>query len=138
MSHTTVEGLVFKSIDYFNQQLEEEGRVIRFKSDKQHFNMRIAKKKNGKPNTDYPSKNRFVNEKLPLEVDLSQQIADIDFSNFCLVYTFDGVVNLLNQTISSSSHKSKGMNNSGSPPVISSPTTSSSGAFIKEGKSFAI
>jgi hypothetical protein len=56
MSHTTVEALVFKSIDYFNQQLEEEGRVIRFKGDKQHFNMRIAKKKNGKPNTDYPSK----------------------------------------------------------------------------------
>lgn len=56
MSHTTAEVLVIKSIDYFNQQLEEEGRVIRFKGDKQYFHMRIAKKKNGKPNTDYPSK----------------------------------------------------------------------------------
>jgi len=60
MSHTTVEALVFKSIDYFNQQLVEEGRVIRFKGDKQHFNMRIAKKKNGKPNTDYPSKHHSM------------------------------------------------------------------------------
>jgi hypothetical protein len=60
MSHTTVEALVFKAIDYFNQQLEEEGRAIRFKGDKQHFNMRIAKKKNGKPNTDYPSKKNAI------------------------------------------------------------------------------
>jgi len=51
-----MEALVFKSIDFFNQQLEEQGRAIRFKGDKQHFNIRIAKKKNGKPNTDYPSK----------------------------------------------------------------------------------
>ena len=51
-----MEAFLFKSIEYYNQQLEELGSPLRFKVDKQHFNMRIAKKKNGKPNTDYPSK----------------------------------------------------------------------------------
>ena len=59
-----------------------------------------------------------------LEVDLTQQIADIDFSNFCLMYTVDGVVNLLNQTMGSSNHKSKS-NHSGSPPGNNSPSSSS-------------
>jgi hypothetical protein len=126
-----MEALVFKSIDYFNQQLEEQGRAIRFKGDKQHFNIRIAKKKNGKPNTDYPSKfllrYQFI---CCIEVDLTQQIADIDFSNFCLMYTVDGVVNLINQTLGgASSHKSKGLN-AGSPTGLPSPGN----AFIKDGK----
>ncbi len=60
MSHTSVEAIVFKSIEYFNNQLEEEGRPLRFVLDKQHFHMRIAKKKNGKPNTDYPSNKPYI------------------------------------------------------------------------------
>ena len=56
MGHSTVEAILFKSIDFFNSQMQEENKLMRFVQDKQHFHMRIAKKKNGKPNTDYPSK----------------------------------------------------------------------------------
>jgi hypothetical protein len=51
------------------------------------------------------------------------------------MYTVDGVVNLLNQTMGAvSSLKSKGMN-SGSPTGLLSPTPGN--AFIKEGKNFS-
>jgi hypothetical protein len=55
MGHSTVEAVLFKSIDFFNTQLQKESKCLRFVQDKQHFQMRIAKKKNGKPNSDYPS-----------------------------------------------------------------------------------
>jgi hypothetical protein len=61
---------------------------------------------------------------------LTQQIADIDFSNFCLMYTVDGVVNLLNQTMGSSNHKSKGAVSS-SPMGNNSPISNKN--YIKEG-----
>jgi len=67
--------------------------------------MRIAKKKNGKPNTNYPSK--ILKYYIFSEIDLSQQIADIDFTNFCLMYTAEGLVNLLNQSIGNASKNSK-------------------------------
>ena len=38
----------------------------------------------------------FFNYSYNLGVDLSQQIVDIDFQNFCLMYTVEGVINLLN------------------------------------------
>lgn len=56
MSHTSVEAILFKSIDFFNQKLRDDGRPLHFVQDKYHFHMRIAKKKNGKPNFDYPSR----------------------------------------------------------------------------------
>jgi hypothetical protein len=56
MGHSTAEAVLFKSIDYFNTQLQVEGKSMRLVLDKQHFQLRIGKKKNGKPNTDYPSK----------------------------------------------------------------------------------
>lgn len=67
---------------------------MRFSTDKQFFSMRIAKKKNGKPNTDYPSKTTFVTSPSSyffIEVDVSQQIGQIDFTQFCIVYTPEGI-----------------------------------------------
>jgi hypothetical protein len=53
---TSTAGIILeKSLEYFNKQLETQGSPIRFVVDISHFSMRIAKKKNGKPNTDYPS-----------------------------------------------------------------------------------
>ena len=57
-------------------------------------------------------------------VDLAQTIGDIDFENFCLMYTVDGVINLLNQ----------GMRGAGSPMGAINKSSSSSGIFIKNGK----
>lgn len=56
MGHSTLEAILFKSIDHFNTQMQVDNKSMRFVADKAHFQMRIAKKKNGKPNTEYPSK----------------------------------------------------------------------------------
>jgi hypothetical protein len=47
---------LIKSIDHFNQELSEEGSEMKLVLDTGLYSLRIAKKKNGKPNTDYPSK----------------------------------------------------------------------------------
>lgn len=59
--YTTSETLLIKSIDNFNEQMAEEGSIIRLSEDVSMYSLRIAKKKSGKPNTDYPSKLRFLN-----------------------------------------------------------------------------
>jgi hypothetical protein len=45
-----------KAIDNFNVQFKEEGKQVQLGHDISKFCFRIAKKKNGKPNSDYPSK----------------------------------------------------------------------------------
>ncbi|CDW80141.1 UNKNOWN [Stylonychia lemnae] len=81
--YTTAEVLLLKSIDNFNSQLSQKNSAIQLVNDLSKFSLRIGKKKNGKPNSDYP------------KVDLSQNIVDVDFTNFCVVYTWEGVVNQL-------------------------------------------
>jgi hypothetical protein len=50
MGHSTLEAVIYKSIDYFNTQFQADRKNLRFIQDKRHFQVRIAKKKNGKPN----------------------------------------------------------------------------------------
>ena len=55
--YTTAEALLLKSVDYFNKQLQEKGcSVSLLDTDVTKFHVRIAKKKSGLPNSDYPSK----------------------------------------------------------------------------------
>ena len=57
MGYCTAESIIHKSIDYFNSKLSEQSSALRLvKEDPKEFHLRIAKKKNGKPNFDYPSK----------------------------------------------------------------------------------
>jgi hypothetical protein len=49
---------MLKAIDNFNQQLSEKGSAVQLKQDLGLFSLRIGKKKNGKPNWDYPSKSK--------------------------------------------------------------------------------
>ena len=56
MGYSTAEAIILKSVEYFNSQLAEQGSCLRLAADIQNFYLRIAKKKNGKPNSDYPSK----------------------------------------------------------------------------------
>ena len=42
-----------------------------------------------------------------IEVDLTQQVGDIDFSNFCIVYTGEGIINLLHAAEKASAVNSK-------------------------------
>lgn len=58
--YATGDTLVMKSIDYFNTELKQKVNSLRLIPDIAHFQLRIAKKKNGKPNTDYPSKSTFI------------------------------------------------------------------------------
>ncbi|CDW87871.1 UNKNOWN [Stylonychia lemnae] len=90
------ETLLMKSIDYFNQQLHEKGSPLKLSTDIQHFQMRIAKKKNGKPNSDYP------------KIDLTQIVADIDFSIFCIVYNSQSITNALTLSTLSRPSQTKG------------------------------
>jgi hypothetical protein len=62
MGHSTAEAILFKSIEYFNNQMQAEGKPMQLILDKQHFQLRIGKKKNGKPNVDYPSKSHSETE----------------------------------------------------------------------------
>lgn len=43
-----------------------------------------------------------------LEVDLSQNIVDVDFTNFCVVYTWEGIANQLTTSLQSNQSKGKG------------------------------
>lgn len=43
-------------IDIFNDALKDSGNIIRLIDDINLYQLRIAKKKTGKPNTEYPSK----------------------------------------------------------------------------------
>jgi hypothetical protein len=44
------------SIDEFNKQLQSHGHSYQMSENVDYYSMRIAKTKNGKPNSDYPSK----------------------------------------------------------------------------------
>lgn len=74
-STSTGETLLQKALDHFNDDLKKSGSSLRFDvKEPQNFSIRIAKRKNGKPNSDYP------------KVDISRNIVDIDFTHFCIVY----------------------------------------------------
>lgn len=60
MGHSTAEAILFKSIDYFNIQLNADKKQMSLVMDKEHFSLRIGKKKNGRPNLDYPSMLLFI------------------------------------------------------------------------------
>ena len=52
-----------KSVSHFNKVLQENGSPLLFtEDDSEAFNLRMAKKKNGKPSTDYPSKKIHFNK----------------------------------------------------------------------------
>eukprot|EP00347_Sterkiella_histriomuscorum_P004699 403359446 len=93
-NYASGEILIQKSIDYFNEELKQKGSPLRFIQDLQHYQMRIAKKKNGKPDSGFP------------KIDLTQIVADIDFTIFCICYSPTGIINEMTQSIISQKSKS--------------------------------
>ena len=90
MGYSTAEAVLLKSINYFNSVFEEQGSPLRLVDESAFFCLRMAKKKNGKPNCDYPSKSCVT-----VEIDLAQNIIDVDFTSFCIVYESQGIFNCL-------------------------------------------
>ncbi len=97
MGHSTVETVLSKSLDYFNVLLQSEKKGLQFvpqteptpEGGRDLFIVRMAKKKNGKPNTDFPSKDYFTH---PLvELDMKKAVGDTGIVQFCICYYGRGI-----------------------------------------------
>jgi len=87
----TFEELLNKALEYFNEELERRESDYRLEEAIELYSLRIGKKKNGKPDFDYPSKLRAD----PIEIDLDQKIVDMEFDNFAIVYELEAIVSRL-------------------------------------------
>lgn len=59
MGHQNMDTLIYKALDHFNTQMQVDNKGLRFNNApdaKESFHIRMSKRKNGKPNTDFPSK----------------------------------------------------------------------------------
>ena len=72
--YMTCSTMLERAIDQFNEELYDVKSELRLKSQTDWYTIRIGKKKNGKPSTDYPA------------LDLTQHVVNVDFKKFCIVY----------------------------------------------------
>eukprot|EP00347_Sterkiella_histriomuscorum_P005620 403355899 len=119
--YTTAKVLLLKSLDNFEAQLATLGSaVVLQKDDLSKFSLKIGRKKNGQPKEDFPS------------VDLSQNIVDVDFTIFCVVYTHEGILNQL-----TTSTQSNQTTKSGQSKQHQQKTNQTPGTLKEEGGGYA-
>ncbi len=58
------------AIEHFNKMLTEKKHPLKLHTDMNLYSLRIAKKKNGKPNSDYPRKHEIFKTAISIQFKL--------------------------------------------------------------------